>query len=262
MHGGHDRAAAGGIAQLAQALRDRVAHGLVLRAGRDDAVALAPLHVDHDVAERPVGEGLRALEVDDAVVLQLVAALAQAAQALLHARAEIERQAAPERQRARRGHALQLSAAHQLGCARVLQQPLLGEPGVEVDDAVQRPAAVVGDEHDVAAERARERAHGLVEDPVDARQRAGRAAALPLVPAEVVRVVGGHEDDHEQLGVEALGQPERELDALLGDAPHGLQVDAARGRDGERVILDERAEALARAPPAGPTGVAKPSRLP
>ena len=41
-------------------------------------------------------------------------------------------------------------------------------------------------------------------------------------------MVGGHEDDDEQLGVEALGQPERELDALLGDAPHRIEVDAAR----------------------------------
>ena len=85
---------------------------------------------------------------------------------------------------------------------------------------MERPAAVVGDEHDVAAERARQGADGLVEDLVDARQRARRAAALPLVPAQVVGVVGRHEHDHEQLGVEALRQPQRQLDALLGDAPH------------------------------------------
>ena len=220
-----------------------VAHGLVLSAGRDDAVALAPLDVDHDVAERPVGERARALEVHDAVVLQLVAALAQAAQPLLHACAQVEREATPERKRARRGHALQLSAAHQLRRARVLQHALIGEPGVEVDDAVERPAAMVGDEHDVAAECARQGAHGLVEDLVDTGQRARLAAALPLVPAEVVGVVGRHEHDHEQLGVEALRQPEGELDALLGDTPHGVEVDAARGRDGERVILHQRAEA-------------------
>ncbi len=206
-------------------------------------MALAPLHVDHDVAERPVGERTGALEVDDAVILELVAALAQAAQALLRARAEVERQAPPGRQRTRRGHALQLASAHQLGGARVLQLALLGEPGVEVDDAVQRPAAMVGDEHDVAAKRARERTHGLIENPVDVSERAVRALALPLVPAEVVRVVGGHEDDHEQLRTEALGQPQRELDALLGDTPDRLEIDAAGGRDGERVIVRERAEA-------------------
>ena len=84
---------------------------------------------------------------------------------------------------------------------------------------------------------------GLVEDLVDASERARRAAALPLVPAEVVGMVGCHEHDHEQLGVEALRQPQRQLDALLGDAPHGIEVDAARGRDGERVVLHEGAEA-------------------
>src|SRR6185295_5586574 len=77
----------------------------------------------------------------------------------------------------------------------------------------------------------------------DVRERAVRAAALPLVPAEVVCVVSGHEDDHEQLRIEALGQPQRELDALLGDATHRLEVDAAVGRDGKRVIVRERAEA-------------------
>ena len=123
----------------------------------------------------------------------------------------------------------ELPAAHQLGGARVLQQALLGEPGVEVDDAVERAAAVVGDEHDVAAERARERADRLVEDAVDLRERAVGAAALPLVPAEVMRVVGRHEDDDQQLGVEALGQPQRELDALLGDAAHLIEIDAAVG---------------------------------
>jgi hypothetical protein len=219
------------------------------------------LHVDDDVAERAIGERLCALEVDDAEVLQLVASLAQGAQPLLRARPQVEREAAPERQRARGGHALQLSSAHQPGGACVLQQTLLGQPGVEIDDAVERPAAVIGHEHDVAPERARERSHRLVQDHVDARHGARRPAALPLVPADVVRMVGRHEHDHEQLGVEALRQPQRELDTLLGGAPHGVEVDAAGGSDGERVVVRERTKrpssSLRR-----PEGAAKPSRRP
>ena len=167
----------------------------------------------------------------------------KAPEPLLRARPQIEREAAPERERPRRGHALQLSSAHQPGGACVLQQTLLGQPGVEIDDAVERPAAVIGHEHDVAPERARERSHRLVEDPVDARHGARRPAALPLVPADVVRVVGRHEHDHEQLGVEALRQPQRELDTLLGGVPHGVEVDAAGGRHWERVVVRERTEA-------------------
>ena len=63
VHGGHD-ALAGGVAQVERALGDLVADALVVLAGLDDALRLAPAHVDHDVAERAVRERARLRPVD------------------------------------------------------------------------------------------------------------------------------------------------------------------------------------------------------
>ena len=111
---------------------------------------------------------------------------------------------------------------------------------------MERAGAVVGDDHDVAlrAGELGERAGRLVEDPVDLGDRARQAVGLPLRPAEVVDVVGGHEDDEEQLGVEALGEPGDDLDLLRGRAADEVEVELAV-RERELVVQLERAEALA-----------------
>ena len=104
---------------------------------------------------------------------------------------------------------------------------------------------MVGDDEHVAAGGVLdERADRLVEDPIGAGDGALGAALLPFPPAEVLHVVGGHEDDEEKLRVEALGEPER------GAAPSAPRRGApGRGRSGrpERVAVVEleRAEALA-----------------
>ena len=105
---------------------------------------------------------------------------------------------------------------------------------------MQRAGAVVGDDHDVAAAgEVDQRAHRLVEDPVDLGHGAGEPVRLPLGPAEVVDVVGGHEDDEEQLGVEPLGQPRDDLDLLGGRAANDVEVELPVGQR-ELVVELER----------------------
>ena len=104
---------------------------------------------------------------------------------------------------------------------------------------------MVGDDQHVAAVGVLdERADRLVEDPVGAGDGALGAALLPFAPAEMLHVVGGHEDDEEQLRVEALREPERGLHLLLGGAAHQVEIDPAVP-ERVAVVEDERAEALA-----------------
>jgi hypothetical protein len=90
---------------------------------------------------------------------------------------------------------------------------------------------VVGDDHDVAAAgEVDECANRVVEDTVDLGHGAGEPLRLPLGPAEVVDVVGGHEDDEEQLGVEPLRQPRDDLDFLGGRAANHVEVELPVGQ--------------------------------
>src|SRR5581483_4557564 len=91
----------------------------------------------------------------------------------------------------------------------IREEALASQPRVEVDDAVQRAAAVVRDEHDVAvvARKLAQRGDRTVEDAVDVGDAALRTALLPLRPCEVVDVIGGHEDGEEELRLEPLHEP-------------------------------------------------------
>ena len=127
----------------------------------------------------------------------------------------------------------------------VRQVTLAHEPGVEVDDAVERPRAVIGDDQDVLVrpQPVEHAAQALVEDPVHVGERARRSIPLPVVPAEVLNVVSRHEDDEEQGGPETLGEPEREVDLLVGRPTDDLEVDPAVLAEREPVVELERAEA-------------------
>ena len=67
----------------------------------------------------------------------------------------------------------------------------------------------------------------LVEDAVDLGDGALQALGLPVRPADVVDVVGRHEDDEEELGVEPLGQPLDDLELLRGGTAHEVEVELA-----------------------------------
>ena len=92
---------------------------------------------------------------------------------------------------------------------------------------MQGAGAVIRDDHEVRVGPAqlREPPDRLVEDPVDVGDGALEALGLPVVPADVVDVVGCHEDDEEELGVEPLGQPLDDLELLGGGAPHEVEVE-------------------------------------
>ena len=83
-----------------------------------------------------------------------------------------------------------------------------------------------------------------VEDPVGLRHAALAAALLPVRPGQVVDVVGGHEDDEQELGVVALGQPVHDRHLLLAGAADELEVEPATRVDRERVVEQQAAEAL------------------
>ena len=83
-----------------------------------------------------------------------------------------------------------------------------------------------------------------VEDPVGLGDAALAAARLPVGPGEVVDVVGGHEDDEQELGLVALGQPVDDRDLLLAGAADELEVEPPVGVDRERVVEQQPAEAL------------------
>ena len=170
----------------------------------------------------------------------LVDLLAQPGGAVLDRAAEALRQPLAELERL-----LEELPAEPLAGARVGEVALAGKPGVEVDDAVEAPRTVVGDdEHVAVAGVLDERADRLVEDPVGPGDGALGAALLPFAPAEVLHVVGGHEDDEEELRVEALREPERRLHLLLRGAAHEVEIDPAVPQR-VAVIELERAEALA-----------------
>src|SRR5262249_58071717 len=97
---------------------------VVLGAGLDDPLRLAPAHVHDDVAERPVGEGLRAAEVDDREALGLVRPVAQARQALAGDVAQALPQLAAQAPRARD----ELAPAHPAVPLRGLREAPAREP--------------------------------------------------------------------------------------------------------------------------------------
>ena len=89
--------------------------------------------------------------------------------------------------------------------ACVREEALAGEPGVEVDDAVEPSASVIGDDEHVLVER-RPPAHLPPRPGSGRRRRRGSRmpALVPFGPAEVVNVVRGHEHDEQEVGVEPL----------------------------------------------------------
>ena len=100
------------------------------------------------------------------------------------------------------------------------------------------------DEHVPIAHGRRECSHRVVERSVDVGDAARRTLLDPLRPAEMVDVVGGHEDDEEELGLEALHEPDRDLDLLFAGAADELEVDLVALVERELVIEHEWPEPL------------------
>ena len=200
---------------------------------------LAPADVHDDVAEGSVGEGLRPVPVDHRVFGALDRPVAKRGQALLGRIAEALREIAAQRERLPEEPAPGDAPAGLVG-----EKALGGEPRVQVEDSVQGARSVVRDDEDVAliAREAGKRPGRLVEDPVRLGDRALEAVALPVTPAEMLDVIGSHEDDEEELGVEALSEPHGDLDFLRRGAADQVEVDLAV-RDRKPVVELERAEA-------------------
>src|SRR5918996_4715216 len=226
--------------QVEKPLRDGGADALVLLPRVDGAVRLAPADVHDDVPEGPVGERLRARPVDRRVLLALVGALAQFRQPPLDGGAKPLGDVPAQLEEPVDRPPAQSRAAPDVG-----QVALAREPGVEVDDPVERACAVVGDDHHVTVwpEPLEQPPDALVQDPVHLGDRARRAVPLPVGPAEMLDVVGRHEDDEEQAGLEALGEPERQVDLLVGGAADDVEVDPAVLADRKAVVELDRAVA-------------------
>ena len=101
---------------------------------------------------------------------------------------------------------------------------------------------MIRDDQHVLVDLAGESPGSLVQDAIDVGHAALQAPLVPLGPTEVVDVVGRHEDDEEQVGIELLAAARASSRPSAGRPPDEVEVDTPPRVDWERMVELERAE--------------------